>query len=81
MARVHRERDRRHLYITARVASAGTAVGDLRVLLDGVVLGTIPVNATGGWQTYTDATLPAVTIAGGSNRVLRLEVVNGGIST
>jgi hypothetical protein len=64
--------------ITARVASAGATVGDLQVLLDGVVLGTIPVNATGGWQTYVDATLTGVAIPGGSNKVLRLQSVNGG---
>jgi hypothetical protein len=64
--------------ITARVASAGAAVGDLQVLLDGVVLGTIPVNATGGWQTFADATLTGVSIPGGNNRVLRLQSVNGG---
>jgi CARDB/Carbohydrate binding module (family 6)/F5/8 type C domain len=64
--------------ITARVASAGSAVGDLQVLLDGVVLGTIPVNATGGWQTYVDATLAGVSVPGGNNKVLRLQSVNGG---
>jgi hypothetical protein len=64
--------------ITARVASNGAAVGDLRVVLDGVVLGTMAVDATGGWQTFTDVSLSNVAISGGTNRVLRLEVVNGG---
>jgi hypothetical protein len=64
--------------ITARVASAGATVGDLRVLLDGAVLGTIAVDNTGGWQTYVDASRRGITIAGGTGRTLRLEVVNGG---
>jgi Carbohydrate binding module (family 6) len=64
--------------ITARVASGGTAVGDLRVLLDGAVLGTIDVGPTGGWQTYVDLSLRGITITGGTGRTLRLEMVNGG---
>ena len=46
--------------ITARVASGGAAVGDLRVLLDGAVLGTIDVGSTGGWQTYADLSLRGI---------------------
>ena len=49
-----------------------------RVVLDGVVLGTMSVNATGGFQTFADVSLTGVAIAGGANRVLRLEIVNGG---
>jgi len=64
--------------ITARVASAGATVGDLQVSLDGVVLGTIAVNNTGGWQTYVDASITGVAITGGNNKVLRLQSVNGG---
>jgi hypothetical protein len=64
--------------ITARVASAGAAVGDIRVLLDGAVLGTIAVNPTGGWQTYVDASIRGISISSGTSRVLRLEMVNGG---
>jgi hypothetical protein len=64
--------------LTARVASGGAAVGDLRVVLDGVVLGTLAVNATGGFQTWADVSLPGIAITGGSGRVLRLEIVNGG---
>ncbi|NLG84059.1 MAG: carbohydrate-binding protein [Firmicutes bacterium] len=65
--------------IIARVASAGSGtIGDLRILLDGVELGVFPVGSTGGWQTYTNVTLNNVTLAGGNNKILRLEAVNGG---
>src|SRR5688500_8780501 len=64
--------------ITARVASGGAAVGDLRVVLDGVVLGTIAVNATGGFQAWADVSLAGIPITAGANRILRLEIVNGG---
>jgi hypothetical protein len=63
--------------ITARVASAAAAPADFRVLLDGVVLGTFATSATGGWQTWADLSISGVAITGGSNRVLRVEVVNG----
>jgi hypothetical protein len=64
--------------ITVRVASGGTTVGDLRVLLDGAVLGTIDVRPTGGWQTYVDLSLRGIAVTGGTGRTLRLEMVNGG---
>ncbi|MBN1413324.1 MAG: carbohydrate-binding protein [Spirochaetales bacterium] len=65
--------------ITVRVASAGSGtIGDLRILLDGAVLGTFSVGSTGNWQSYTDSVLNNVTLAGGTNRILRLEMVNGG---
>jgi hypothetical protein len=63
--------------ITARVASASTAPADFRVLLDGVALGTFSTNATGGWQTWADLTISGVNITGGTNRILRIEVLNG----
>lgn len=64
--------------ITARVASAGASVGDLQVLLDGTVLGTIPVDPTGGWQSYVDKTITGIALAAGTGRTLQLKAVSGG---
>jgi hypothetical protein len=63
--------------ITARVASASTAPADFRVLLDGVALGTFATATTGGWQTWVDLTISGVNITAGTNRVFRIEVLNG----
>ena len=50
--------------IKARVAS--TAAGQMRVRLDGTVLGTIQIPNTGGWQNWQTVTLTNVPLAGGS---------------
>jgi hypothetical protein len=63
--------------IHARVASALVSPGGLRVSLNGTVLGTFDVTGTGDGQEWTTLTLPQVPVVGGSNRVLRLEVVSG----
>ncbi len=66
--------------ISLRVA-APAAGGQLRVRLNGAVLGTAQIPDTGGWQTWQTITLPAVTVAGGiGSQVLRLEVITNGFS-
>ncbi len=65
--------------IEARVASADSNPGDLRVLLNGVPLGVFNVPGTGGWQNWQTLKLTNVSAAGGNNQILRLEVVNGGL--
>ncbi|MEM6391555.1 MAG: carbohydrate-binding protein [Planctomycetota bacterium] len=64
--------------------ASGANPGDLRILLDDgaatLELGTLTtlVN-TGGWNTFQTTTLSNVTVSnGGSNRVLRLEMLGGG---
>jgi hypothetical protein len=64
--------------LSARVASANVAPGDLRVSLNGSVLGTLNVTNTADWQNWVTVTLPNVPLVGGTNKVLRLEAVNGG---
>jgi len=64
--------------IAARVASPLASPGDLRLSLNGTVLGTFDVTSTGDGQDWVTLTLPQVAVVGGSNKVLRLEVVNGG---
>jgi len=65
--------------IKARVAS--TAAGQMRVRLDGTVLGTFQIPNTGGWQNWQTVTLPDVPIAGGSGaKALRLEMLTGGFN-
>ena len=66
--------------ISARIASSSGG-GQLRVRLDGTVLGTIQIPSTGGSQTWQTVTLPNVPLPGGAgSKVLRLEVLNAGFS-
>lgn len=66
--------------ISLRVA-APAAGGQLRVRLNGNVLGTAQIPNTGGWQTWQTVTLPAVSVAGGiGSQTLRLEVLTNGFS-
>jgi hypothetical protein len=64
--------------VRARVASNNSNPGDLRIRLDGVTLCTLPVESTGGWQNWTTLTCEDEVLSGGNNKVLRLEMVNGG---
>lgn len=61
--------------IAARAASEYGAPGSLRILLDGVVLGSIDIRGTGGWYAWQDFVLPSVTITGTEAATLRLEIV------
>jgi beta-glucosidase len=63
--------------VSARVASA-TGGGQLRVRLEGTILGTFTVSNTGGGQNWQTLTLPPVPVLGGaSSKALRLEVLSG----
>ena len=66
--------------ISVRVA-APTAGGLLRLRLNGTVLGTVAIPATGAWQNWQTVTLPNVPIQGGiGSQALRLEVLNEGFN-
>jgi beta-glucosidase len=66
--------------ISVRVAAASSG-GQLRVRLNGTVLGTITIPNTGGYQTWQTLVLPNVPIQGGSgSQALRLEVLNSGFN-
>jgi beta-glucosidase len=66
--------------ISVRVASLSGG-GQLRVRLDGAVLGTIQVPNTGGWQNWQTVTLPNVPLPGGAgSKALRLEVLSPGFN-
>ena len=61
--------------------AAPAAGGQLRVRLNGAVLGTVNIPNTGGWQTWQTVTLPTVSLAGGiGSQALRLEVITNGFS-
>ena len=67
-------------HVSLRVASP-TGGGQLRVRLDGIVLGTVTVPRTGGWVNWQTIALPDVPLAGGTgSRALRLEVLAGGFN-
>ena len=66
--------------LSFRVASPADG-GQLRVRLDGALLGTANIPNTGGSQNWQTITLPTVPIDGGTgSRSLRLEVVHGGFN-
>lgn len=66
--------------ISLRLAAPSPG-GELRVRMNGTVLGTITVPATGGWQNWTTVTLPNVPIPGGfGSQALRLEVITNGFN-
>jgi O-glycosyl hydrolase len=62
--------------ITATVASPNSGK-QLRFLLDGTTLATITIPNTGSWNTFQTVSVPNIAFAGGSNKVLRLEIVGG----
>jgi beta-glucosidase len=66
--------------LSARVASPSGGA-QLRVRLDGTVLGTLQISNTGGGQNWQTVTLPNVPLPGGTgSRALRLEVLNAGFN-
>jgi regulation of enolase protein 1 (concanavalin A-like superfamily) len=62
--------------ISLRYASIQTP-GTVKMLLDGITLGTFSLSSTGGWQNWQNATLTNVNINGGTNKILRLELGGG----
>ena len=68
-------------YIISLRVAAPAAGGQLRVRLNGTVLGTVAIPNTGGSQSWQTVTLPAVSLAGGiGSQALRLEVLTNGFS-
>lgn len=65
--------------LEARVAS-NSADKSLVVKLDGATLGTINVPNTGGWGNFQTVSLNNLSIAGGNNKVLRIEFAGGGVN-
>jgi len=66
--------------VSVRVAATG-AGGQLRIRLNGTVLGSIAIPNTGGWQNWQTVTLPEVPIQGGTgSQPLRLEVISAGFN-
>ncbi|WP_124980796.1 cellulase family glycosylhydrolase [Nonlabens xiamenensis] len=63
--------------ITIRVASIYGSSKSISLSLDGSTLGNISIPNTNGWQSWNTVRLNDVTISGGTNKVLRLDV-NGG---
>ncbi|MBC6994257.1 RagB/SusD family nutrient uptake outer membrane protein [Neolewinella lacunae] len=71
--------------ITARMASNSGAPGQLRILigdnsasLEEVAI--IQAGNTGGWQTWQEFTVEGIQLEGGTNQVIRFEIVNGGFN-
>ncbi len=62
--------------IDATVASPNSGK-QLRVLLDGTVLTTISIPNTGSWDSFQTVSVPKITLPGGNNKVLRLEILGG----
>jgi glucosylceramidase len=62
--------------IDATVASPNSGK-QLRVLLDGVALGTIAIPNTGDWNIFQTVSIPNISFAGGNGKILRLEIIGG----
>jgi glucosylceramidase len=62
--------------IEATVATINSGK-QLRVLLDGTTLATLSIPNTGSWDTFQTVSVPNITFTGGSNKVLRLEIIGG----
>lgn len=66
--------------ISLRVAAPSVG-GQLRLRLNGTVLGTLSIPNTGGYQNWQTVTLPNVPIQGGiGSQPLRLEILNNGFN-
>lgn len=52
----------------------------IRFLLDGTELATVTCPNTGSWDVFTNVNVGSVTLAGGSNLVLRAEMLDGGMN-
>jgi beta-glucosidase len=66
--------------IGVRVASASGG-GQLRLRLDGKVLGTVTIPSTGNWQNWQTLTLPTAPVSGGAgSKALRLEALSAGFN-
>ena len=55
-------------------------MGDVRVTLDGALLGTIDVQSTGGWDSWQTFSLTDVALANAGEKVLRLEMVGDAVN-
>jgi O-glycosyl hydrolase len=62
--------------IIANIATPSSGK-QLQVLLDGAIIGTINVTNTGGYGNFQNVTLPGIVFSGGTNKVLRLQIIGG----
>jgi len=63
-----------------RYAANVSTPGTVKVLLDGVTLGTFSTVNTNGWQNWQDATINNINLTAGSNKILRMEIIGSGIN-
>jgi hypothetical protein len=66
--------------LNLRVASNESIVGDVRVSLDGQILGTLDAQSTGGWNNWVTLSLPNIAITSAGEKVLRLEMVGDAVN-
>ncbi len=65
--------------IEARVAAI-SAGKKIKVILEGVTLGTITVPNTNGWGNFQTVSINNINVSGGNGKILRLELENGGVN-
>ncbi|MEM9079369.1 MAG: carbohydrate-binding protein [Verrucomicrobiota bacterium] len=63
--------------LTARIASAESNPGSIRILLDNRELGTLSVQGTGDWYSWEETTLSNTSITESGSAKLRLEFIGG----
>lgn len=64
--------------INLRVASLIDSPGSLSIKLDDELLSKVTITGTDGWQNWQTVSIENVRLSGGEDRVLRLEVNDGG---
>jgi O-glycosyl hydrolase len=62
--------------IIATVASPNTGK-QLRIILDGTTLATLAIPNTGSWDVFRTISVANISFAGGTNKILRLEIIGG----
>ena len=64
--------------IIARVASSDNVQSkSITIIIDGKKVASLPINQTGGWQTWQTFSIKNINIPSGTNSILRLEFVGG----
>lgn len=66
--------------VTIRISAGKSNPGDLRLSLDGTVLGTFDIPDTGGPHTWASVSLADIVIPDGGPQVLRIEAVGDGVN-
>ncbi|KAF0094299.1 MAG: APHP domain-containing protein [Puniceicoccaceae bacterium 5H] len=66
--------------IVLRAASGNSGSKSVRLLLDGTIVAQASIPNTGGWQSWQDVAISNVSLPGGNDQILRLEIIGDGVN-